>query len=119
MNHPVPCKIKGIREFPRHSVTSRIALILQGVAGSNPVSPTKEPFAKLFTKRPGRNKKKSLLTILRSDFLFKRMLREPLPVIRCVWLPGWQLWAFQGASDCPERLGFALSDGIGGLAGPG
>ena len=28
-NRPVPCKTKGIREFPRHSVTSRIVLILQ------------------------------------------------------------------------------------------
>jgi hypothetical protein len=38
--------------------------------------PTKGPFAKLFTKRTGRNKKKSLLRILRSDFLLSglRML---------------------------------------------
>ena len=45
MNRPVPCKIKGIREFPRHSVTARIAPILQGVACSNHVSPTRQKSA--------------------------------------------------------------------------
>jgi len=35
--------------------------------------PTQGPFAKLFTKRSGRNKKKSLLRILRSDFWLMRI----------------------------------------------
>ena len=54
--------------------------------------PTWGPFAKLFAKRPGRNRKKSLLRLLRSDFWFKRMLREPRPAIRGVWLSGWRFW---------------------------
>ena len=37
--------------------------------------PTQGPFVKLFAKRPSRNKKKSLLRILRSDFLLLRLSR--------------------------------------------
>ena len=39
------------------------------------------PFAKLFTKRSGRNKKKSLLRRLRSDFWFKGFSRPILVAI--------------------------------------
>ncbi|TFD20889.1 hypothetical protein E3T37_15105 [Cryobacterium sp. TMT2-10] len=38
-------------------------------------NPPKGAFAKLFTKRSGRNKKKSLLRLLRSDFWFKEFSR--------------------------------------------
>jgi hypothetical protein len=51
VNRPVPCEHKGTREFPRHSAASRIALNLQGVAGSNPVSQTQPNVPKL--KGPG------------------------------------------------------------------
>ena len=44
-------------------------------------SPPKGPFAKLFTKRSGRNKKKSLLRLLRSDFWFKGFSRPFLVAI--------------------------------------
>ena len=84
----------------------------QGVAGSNPVSPTEGPFAKILAKRPGWNKKKSLLRILRSDFWILGFVRMVLHAIREFWARSNRFCGFSSASPGSPKVCFLASFGV-------